>query len=474
MYTFQEPLFLPEDPNKKRTDGAVSLLAHTRRRISDAMAEKTGNEWTALAHIITAVIGSGVLSLAWSMSKLGWIAGPITMLCFAAVTLTSALLLSNCHRPTDSDLHTHGSYLDAVRSILGNRSAWFCGIIVGINFIKLGIVYTITSAISIRAIQKANCYHYEGHEATCGYLNTKYMIIFGSIQALVSQIPDFRNTQWLSIVAAIMSFTYSFIGSGLSLAKVIDNGEIKGSIGGLPSPNLGKKLWSVSEALGNIAFAFPFSVIFLEIQDTLKEPLEKATMKKASIMAVCTTTFFYLCCGGLGYAAFGNATPGNLLTGFGFYEPYWLVNFANACVALHLVGGYQVFSQPLYANVERWLGKKYPESQFVQRNYVLKLNYFPAFQINFMRVVFRTAYVAAVTGIAILFPYFNQVVGVAGAVNFWPIVVYFPVEMYLKQKEIEFWTCKKTALRIYTYLCLVIILFAFVGSIRGLILARFS
>ncbi|VFQ90544.1 unnamed protein product [Cuscuta campestris] len=86
------------------------------------------------------------------MSKLGWIVGPITMLCFAAVTLTSALLLSNCHRSTDSDLHTHDSYLDVVRSVLGNRSAWFCSIIVGINFIKLGIVYTITSAISIGCV----------------------------------------------------------------------------------------------------------------------------------------------------------------------------------------------------------------------------------------------------------------------------------------------------------------------------------
>lgn len=65
-------------------------------------------------------------------------------------------------------------------------------------------------------------------------------------------------------------------------------------------------------------------------------------MKKVSIMAACVTTFFYLCCGGFGYAAFGNSTPGNLLTGFGFYEPYWLVDFANACVVLHLVGGYQV------------------------------------------------------------------------------------------------------------------------------------
>jgi hypothetical protein len=30
-----------------------------------------GNVWTAVAHIITGVIGSGVLSLAWSMAQLG-------------------------------------------------------------------------------------------------------------------------------------------------------------------------------------------------------------------------------------------------------------------------------------------------------------------------------------------------------------------------------------------------------------------
>ncbi|TKY53479.1 Amino acid permease 8 [Spatholobus suberectus] len=65
-------------------------------------------------------------------------------------------------------------------------------------------------------------------------------------------------------------------------------------------------------------------------------------MKKASMIAILITTFFYLCCGCFRYAAFGNQTPGNLLTGFGFYEPYWLVDFANACIVLHLVGGYQI------------------------------------------------------------------------------------------------------------------------------------
>lgn len=67
----------------------------------------------------------------------------------------------------------------------------------------------------------SNCYHSEGHAAACDYGTTYYMIIFGIIQVIVSQIPDFRNIKWLSVVAATMSFAYSTIGSGLGLAKVI-------------------------------------------------------------------------------------------------------------------------------------------------------------------------------------------------------------------------------------------------------------
>ena len=81
------------------------------------------------------------------------------------------------------------------------------------------------------------------------------------------------------------------------------------------------------------------------MKDTLKSPPpEKQTMKRASMVAIFVTTCFYLCCGCFGYAAFGNDTPGNLLTGFGFYEPYWLIDFANACIVLHLLGGYQVLT----------------------------------------------------------------------------------------------------------------------------------
>lgn len=95
-------------------------------------------------------------------------------------------------------------------------------------------------------------------------------------------------------------------------------------------------------------------------------------------------------------------------------------------------------------------------------------------RLNAMRLCLRTAYVGLTTGFSMLFPYFNQVVGVAGAINFWPVVVYFPVEMYLVQKNIGPWTSKSIILRIYCFATLLVILFAFVGSIKGLMTARFS
>jgi amino acid permease len=85
-----------------------------------------------------------------------------------------------------------------------------------------------------------------------------------------------------------------------------------------------------------------FYFVFL-VQDTLKSsPPENQVMKKSSSVGIAITTFFYSLCGLLGYAAFGNNAPGNFLTGFGFYEPYWLVDIGNIFIIIHLVGAYQV------------------------------------------------------------------------------------------------------------------------------------
>ncbi|XP_054798056.1 probable amino acid permease 7 isoform X3 [Prosopis cineraria] len=359
--------------------------------------------------------------------------------------------------------------------VSGQKRTWLAGFLQYLNLYGTSIAYVITTATCLRAILKSNCYHKYGHKAPCHYGETLFMVLFGVVQFFMSFIPDLHTMAWVSVVAAIMSFSYSFIGLGLGIAKVIENGTIKGSITGVPTSNAVEKLWLVFQALGDIAFAYPYSVLILEIQDTLKSPPpENQTMKKASMISVSVTTFFYLCCGCFGYAAFGNDTPGNLLTGFGFYEPYWLIDFANACIVVHLVGGYQIYSQPIFAAADRWFPRRFPDSNFVNKFYRVKLPLLPMFQLSLFRLCFRTLYVISTTGIAILFPYFNEVLGVLGALNFWPLTIYFPVEMYFVQKKIGAWTTKWIVLRSFSFICFIISVLGFVGSVEGIIKEKLS
>ena len=71
-----------------------------------------------------------------------------------------------------------------------------------------------------RAVGKANCFHKKGHEADCTISNYPYMAVFGIIQIILSQIPNFHKLSFLSLMAAAMSFTYATIGIGLAIATV--------------------------------------------------------------------------------------------------------------------------------------------------------------------------------------------------------------------------------------------------------------
>lgn len=72
-----------------------------------------------------------------------------------------------------------------------------------------------------RAIERSNCFHSKGDNSPCRVSSNPYMIAFGVVEIVFSQIPDFDQISWLSIVAAVMSFTYSSIGLGLGVGKVV-------------------------------------------------------------------------------------------------------------------------------------------------------------------------------------------------------------------------------------------------------------
>ncbi|XP_038896751.1 amino acid permease 6-like [Benincasa hispida] len=440
----------------------------------DGREKRTGTWVTASAHIITAVIGSGVLSLAWALAQLGWVAGPAVLVAFSMITYFTATLLADCYRAPDPVTGKRNyTYMDVVKAHLGGRNVKFCGLAQYGNLVGVSIGYTITASISMVAVKRSNCFHKNGHDADCNPSQYPFMIIYAAIQLILSQIPNFHKLSCLSIIAAVMSFAYATIGVGLSIARVVGGGHVRTTLTGA---TIGvdvtgeEKIFKAFQALGDIAFAYSYSMVLVEIQDTLRSnPPENKVMKKASFVGISTTSLFYVLCGCVGYAAFGNDAPGNFLTGFGFYEPFWLIDLANVCIVVHLIGAYQVFCQPFYGFVEKWCNKKWPESKFITTEHIINLPFNGEYQLNYFRLIWRTVYVIMTAVVAMIFPFFNDFLGLIGAASFWPLTVYFPVEMYIARTKLPRFSSTWIWLKTLSWACLVISLIAAVGSIQGLI-----
>ncbi|KAL2548430.1 Amino acid permease 8 [Forsythia ovata] len=451
----------------------IQKVANIAELDDDGKSSRKGNVWTASAHIITAIIGSGVLSLAWGVAQLGWIAGVTTLVVFSGITLYTSNLLTDCYRSSITRKRNY-TYMEVVKNNLGGRMYMACGMVQYANLCGMIIGYTITASISMAAITKSDCYHKRGHEAPCRVSHNPYMIALGIFEIFLSQIPNFHKLSMLSVVAAILSFGYSSIGVGLAFTKVISGQGKRTTLSGVEvgiSLSAAEKTWRMFRALGDIAFAYTYSQILIEIQDTLKViPPENQVMKKANFMAVSATTAFYMMCGCLGYAAFGNNAPGNLLTGFGFYEPFWLVDLANCFIVVHLVGAYQVFSQPIFSAVESWASKKWSNSKFITKEYLINVGIVKKhkLRINLLRMIWRTLFVIMATILAMVMPFFNDILALLGAIGYWPLTVYFPIQMYIAKGKIGKWSWRWLVLQVINLVCFLVALAAACGSIQGL------
>ncbi|KAL5712076.1 hypothetical protein ACHQM5_014281 [Ranunculus cassubicifolius] len=430
---------------------------------------RQGTVWTATAHIITATIGSGVLVLAWSVAQLGWIIGPIALFSFASITYYTSTLLADCYRcPDPIDGTRNPTYISAVKSYLGPKNVLVC-VIAQYTFLwGAMIIYTITSATSMREVMKKET---KGSSVS----GNMCLIMFGVISILLSLFPNLEEITWLSILAAAMSFGYSIIILCLCITKWISHGNMRGSLMGVMSTHNANissatKTWQIFQALGNIAYAFSFSQVLIEIQDTLKSPpSENTTMKKASLYGISVTTIFNVAIGCIGYAAFGNGTPGVIQTGFS--KPFWLVDIANIFIIVHRARAYQMFAQSFFATIEKKIASKWPKLTFFQTVYTIRVPFTKAKSIKLMpgSFVMRSSIIVLTTLVSMWLPYFNAIMGWLGAAAFWPLTVYLPISMHLSQRKIKRGAPKWFLLHGLSLGCLVVCFAALTSSTVGII-----
>ncbi|KAL6647837.1 hypothetical protein ACP70R_015274 [Stipagrostis hirtigluma subsp. patula] len=445
--------------------------------------EKTGTLWTATAHIVSVMIGSSVLAFAWTFAQLGWVASPAILLAFCGVIYYTSALLADCYRYPDpvTGAPNH-EFVDAVRCYLGPRKAFWCALVQYTTIWATLIGYTITTTTSISAMYRVQCFHGEGSGGgdgdggACkpsGSAGVYMMLAFCAIQVPLSQLPNLEKIAWLSYSAVATSFGYSLILLGLCFAKWgLHGGDVRGTAAGAAAASPVDKLSNVFLAVGNIGLSYIYTDVLIEIQDTLKSPpAENKTMKKASLYGLVVSTVFYLLLGIAGYAAFGNGAPGNLLSGAAFHEPFWLVDAANACVVVHFVAAYQVFAQAMFARLEKCVSDRWPGAWFVRSNYHVRLPAATTLTLSLspMNLVLRTAVVTVTTLVAMLIPFFNAVLGLIGAMGFWPLSVYFPVAMHIARLKIQRGEARWWMLQAMSLCCLLISVGMGAASVKDIV-----
>ncbi|KAJ0969414.1 hypothetical protein J5N97_022291 [Dioscorea zingiberensis] len=416
--------------------------------------ERQGTVWTATAHIVTAVIGSGVLALPWSVAQLGWTMGPIALVGFSFVTYYTSLLLADCYRSPDPITGKRNqTYMDAVRSHLGMKTLTLNNKYVFVwegQFIK----HLVCIQGQGNAVKRS--VHRNGAGEQCRSQGiSEMMVVVGLVEVVLSQLPNMEKITWVSVTAAVMSFAYSFIALALCIAWWALHGWSHGGGTqhvGVPPPPPSTRLGTLSS-----------------LWDTIKSPPpENKTMKRATLYGIGLTSIFYISLGCIGYAAFGDESPGNILTGS--LEPFWLVDIANLCIVIHLIGAYQVFAQPIFANLEGWIARRWPESRFIHKVYNIRVPFMESgARFALSKLVFRSVFVVLTTFLAMLVPFFNAILGLLGAVSFWPLTVYFPVSMHIAQAEIRPGTRRWMLLHGLSVFCLIISLFACIGSVANII-----
>ncbi|AQK78446.1 Lysine histidine transporter 2 [Zea mays] len=405
------------------------------------------------------MVGAGVLSLPYAMSKLGWGPGIAVLMLSWVVTLYTMWQMVEMHEMVPGKRFDR--YHELGQHAFGERlGLWI--VVPQQLIVEVGgdIVFMVTGGRSLKKLHDVVVCDAAGRCSEGGgdIRLTYFIMIFASCHLLLSQLPNFNSISGVSGLHrrrchVTQVRTYSTIAWGASVHK-----------GKLPdvdyevlaaAATASEKALSYMAALGDVAFAYAGHNVVLEIQATIPSTPEtpsKKPMWRGVVVAYAMVAACYFPVSLLGYWAFGNQVDDNVLVTLS--KPRWLIALANAMVVVHVIGSYQIFAMPVFDMMETVLVKK--------------LHFPPGLAL---RLIARSTYVAFTTFIAITIPFFGGLLGFFGGFAFAPTTYFLPCVMWLaicKPKRFSLswfanWAC--------IVLGVVLMVLAPIGALRQIILS---
>ncbi|CAH2055392.1 unnamed protein product [Thlaspi arvense] len=308
-------------------------------------ASRNANWYYSAFHNVTAIVGAGVLGLPYAMGP-----GVVVLILSWVITLYTLWQMIEMHEMFEG--RRFDRYHELGQAAFGKKLGLY--IVVPLQLLvetSVCIVYMVTGGKSLK-----NVHDLAVGDKKCTKMTVRHFIlIFASSQFAFSLLNNFNSISGVSLVAAVMSVSYSTIAWVASARK----GATEDVKHGYKKRTNSVALEFLS-ALGEMAFAYAGHNVVLEIQATIPSTPEKPSkgpMWKGAIVAYIIVAFCYFPVALVGFGTFGNDVKENILESL--KKPKALVIVANMFVVLHLLGSYQVYAMPVFDMIESVMIKKW-------------------------------------------------------------------------------------------------------------------
>lgn len=392
--------------------------------------------WLAAGyHLATTIATPAAYAyLPFAFAGLGWAPGMIALMMGIVVTWYASILLASLHehngvryfRYSDIATSIHGPW--AGRAVITFQQIASLG-----NNITLAIV----AGIAMKALNQSFS---PGSTITL----QQFIIIFGCIQLVFSQMPSIHDLRALNMICTICTCGFAISATALSIysGKNPAPGSPPVDYAVTGSPTL--KAFGVFMGLGTIAFGFGDTVL-PEVQATLKAPV-KQNMYKGIALCYSVISIGYLLVTISGYWAFGNTVTMYLPASF--VGPVWAVRMCEFFALIQIVGCYQIYCRPTYEAVEL-VTMDTKQGPMAPRNIVTRL-------------FITTSYTALLTLIACAMPFFGSFLALCGAIGFTPLDFIMPLILFDKVHENTIGLTRRVV-----HMCLVV-LYTLVGIVAAM------
>ncbi|KAI3952626.1 hypothetical protein MKX01_013588 [Papaver californicum] len=411
-------------------------------------ANREAKWWYSTFHNVTAMVGAGVLGLPYAMSQLGWVPGILGITFSWLITLYTLWQLVELHE--DVPGKRFDRYPELGEHAFGPKLGYWIVMPQQLAVqVATNIVYMVTGGKSLKKTWDLMIPH------MANVRKTYFILIFAAVQLVLSQIPNFNSLKVISLLAAVMSFSYSAIACVTCIIFGLKNHHVSTPSYGVRGKTTAGMIFDVFNAIGTIAFSFAGHSVVLEIQATIPSTPEKPSTKpmwKGVVVAYLIVALCYFPVAIAGFWAYGNAVEDDVL--ISLEHPPWLIALANFMVFLHVVGSWQVFAMPVFDMLEAYLVKN--------------LNFTPGTPL---RIIGRSGYVVITAFIGICIPFFGGLLGFFGGLIFAPISYFIPCIMWQILRKPKRWSFHWFACWISNVLGVLIMVLSPIGGTREIILS---